>query len=210
MRIFTFLLLMGGLLSLQVQAQRCSPSRSSCNCNRANDLLYTELGGGANYWVARTDQAPEDFSQENLGGQLSGMVGLRVDRRDRRRANVLGVWGSIGLPSETGLNRQLSLLGLNESTTADPVENQFREIEGGFLLRERLRISAGKGQQFLTQVDGTETILDYYTGTAGLNLRLGRSLSWNSAATIALGGDYEAPIWRLSTGLAFWFNWFDV
>lgn len=202
MRFSTLILALLTLIPLGMSAQDCSPSRSRCS---RGGLVYGELGGSAQYWVARTDEAPSTFAQDQIGGQLNGMIGLRFDR-DRRRANVIGVWGTLGLPSAQSLERQLNILGRSDATTDDPVDNRYREVEAGILLRERLRLSAGRGEQYLTAADGTETLLNYYTGTAGLNLRLGRSLSWNSAATIALGGDYGDPVWRASTGLMYYFD----
>lgn len=202
MRLFTSFLLLMACLPFWGIGQDCSPSRSRCS---RGGPFYLELGGSGHYWVARTDAAPAAFDRDQIGGQLHGMVGIRVDR-DRRRANVLGLWGTMGLPNRNSLQRQLGLLGRNDLTTNDPLDNRYREFEVGLLLRERLRLSAGRGEQHLMSTDGTETILEYYTGTAGLNLRVGRSLTWNTAATVALGGNFDDPIWRLSTGLAYFFN----
>jgi len=207
MRTLTFLLLAIGLPAM-VAAQCCTPSRHRNNSDPAR--IHTEIGGSGQYVVARTTEAPQPFDADFLGGQIDGMIGLRFDARGRRRGNVLGVWGRYGLPSQEGLNRQLGLIGIDELAGEDPVENRFQEWEVGLMLRERIRFSAGRGEQFYMTEAGDAGSLNYYVGTVGLNLRLSPSISWNTTATLMTGGDYDVRTWRAATGLSLFFNWLEV
>ncbi|MCB0851433.1 MAG: hypothetical protein KDD63_04260 [Bacteroidetes bacterium] len=175
------------------------------------DRLTLQIGGGGNYaWGQISDQVPSEFNRDLLSGQAQGFFGIRFDVENRRRPNVVGVWGTYGFQTPQSVNSIFRSQELDFVLSENPTILEIREWEAGLLLRNWFRLSGGMGT--LNFVDSKEELqsLNYYTATAGLGIKLGKSLKWVTNGTVMLGRDFENFTFRPSTGLVLNFDFLRI
>lgn len=184
--------------------QAC-PDRGRSRQNK--ERFHVQIGAAAHYSQGLLSEAGSSaYAPSFTGWQGQGFVGLRLEAERRKRSNVLGVWGTLGFLPEGRLNSLLTLQGLPADVNPGSSGHEFREWEVGILFREWFRVSAGRGTQSYTDLNLDAREVDYYTATAGLSLKLTRSIKWNTTATVLFGDEFGQYTFRPATGLAFRFN----
>ena len=175
------------------------------------DRLTIQLGGGGNYaWGEVSDQVPQAYEKDLMSGQAQGFVGIRFDVENRKRPNVLGVWGTYGFQTPQSVNRIFQSQQLDYVLAEDPSTLEIRELEAGLLLRNWFRVSGGVGELSFTDLNNEIRTLQYYTATAGIGIKVGKSLKWVTNGTVMLGKDFENFTFRPSTGLVFNFDFLRI
>jgi hypothetical protein len=206
--LFTLLLISGLFGSLIAQRNSCRHGNPDCSPNRSRsaDRLHFQLGGAANYTYGALSENSQAFDQAYVNGQADAFLGIRLQPRQRRRSNVIGVWGTAGLHNAAAMDRLLAIQGINEALDPGTDLYEFREWEVGFLFKEWFRVSGGQGYQRLVNDSQQEIELEYYTASAGFSWNLSRSIKWNTTANLRFGQDFQQVAFRPSTGLSFRFN----
>lgn len=202
---------MGLFASLSAQDCRCSdrnctPSRS--NTSSSADRLHFQLGGAANYTYGELNEASQTVSEDFVNGQATAFLGIRLQPRQRRRSNVLGVWGTMGFNNSASVDRLMQVQGIAESVDPSTDLHELQEWEVGFLFKEWFRVSGGKGFQRFSNLSQETVQVDYYTASAGFSWNLSPSIKWNTTATMLFGEDFQEVAFRPSTGISFRFNFF--
>ncbi|MFK7926496.1 MAG: hypothetical protein AB8H47_31395 [Bacteroidia bacterium] len=184
--------------------------RQCDNDRRSNsyDRFSLQLGAAANYSQGLWGTPYEGYNEALQDWQLNGFLGYRYDAEGRKRGNLFGVWYAQGLHDNAAMN-QLLKNQLIPATASQNSVNEFREWEVGFILREWLRISGGKGYQAFQNSAGETVGLDYYTGTAGVALRLSKRIDITANGTVLLGEDFQNISFRPSAGVNFTFDFFN-
>lgn len=178
---------------------------------RVFNRLTIQAGGGLNYMFGQLYDAPYDFDAQLLNWQMQGFAGYRLDGRNGCRANVLGIWGTVGFQSESSVNALLKgqeLSTLPEAGTSEP--HLAQEWEVGIFFKEWFRLSGGVGQLIYEDVNDIERKLDYYTATAGFSVYMGQYVRWVTNGTFLFGQDFEEITFRPSTGIAIQFNFLKI
>jgi hypothetical protein len=136
----------------------------------------------------------------------SAFVGYRFDAKGNKRANVIGAWGTMGSHSATTLSRLFAKQERLSDFNGTQGNQFFTELEGGFLLKEMLRLSGGQGAQNFINLNGENVQLNYHVATAGLHIPLGKNISWNTAVSMLFGQDFSQYTLRPASGISFKFN----
>lgn len=210
----------------------CSSSKKSCSSssscssnksspkkryNKRTERLMFAVNGGATYMldpdpgqsgIPKGDETANvlDWNPELLQPIGSAFVGYRFDVQGNRRANVLGVWGTMGSHSATTLSRLFAKQDRLSDFNGTQGNQYFTEVEGGFLLKEILRLSGGKGAQNYINLSGENVQLNYNVATAGLNIPLGKNISWDTSVSMLFGQDFSQYTLRPTSGISFKFN----
>lgn len=184
------------------EAARREKERNSYN------RLTLHLGASANYAYGELGSAFTGYNPALTDWQGNGFIGYRFDvtgRRKRQKGNLVGVWASIGLHDQAALSSLFQSQGRFDVVSANSV-NEFREWEAGFMFKEWVRISAGRGYQNYTNAGGENITLNYYTTTAGLALHFTRALDLTLNGTVLYGQDFQQLSFRPSVGVNFTFD----
>ncbi|MEM6343014.1 MAG: hypothetical protein AAF927_04005 [Bacteroidota bacterium] len=176
--------------------------------NNSYDRFTLHLGAAANYSHGLWGTPYEGYNDALQDFQLNGFLGYRYDAAGRKRGNLFGVWYAQGLYDNPAMNQLLKNQLIPASAGANSV-NEFREWEVGFILREWLRISGGKGYTSFQNTAGETVGLDYYTGTAGVALRLSKRIDITANGTVLLGEDFQNISFRPSAGVNFTFDFLN-
>lgn len=195
--------------------------RSNANHHRnrrsvSKDRLMLMVGGGPSYTL---DPAPASsgipkgeettsglsWNPQMLSGFGNAFLGYRFDMKGNKKANVFGVWGTAGLLNSHALERVLYTQEVVQVPRSNS-QNSFTELEAGFLLKEWFRVSGGLGQQSFTNLGGERIDLRYNIATLGLNVPLGKTLVWQTSASMLFGKDFQKASFRPATGLALRFG----
>jgi hypothetical protein len=190
------------------------PQRSS---RQPQNRLMLAVGAGPNYTLDPDPNASSlpkgeegssafEWNRDLMRPQGNVFIGYRFDQRDHKRANVIGVWGNAGLHSDLTLGRimakQQQLDQLSQTSELQP----FTEWEAGLLLREWFRLSGGQGSQQVVNLNGEAQNIRYNIATLGFHIPLGRTLSWNTTASLLFGQDFHTFTFRPATGIGLRFN----
>lgn len=137
--------------------------------------------------------------------QLTGFLGYRFDHK-RRTANSLGVFATMGGIPQASINQMIIDNAFTPSFGYSNGKNtRSIEFEGGFIFGDWFRLSAGPGTLYIPQSNGSTLQLKYYSGTAGITIKLG-GLTLNSTASMQYGGDIKTPTYRVGVGAGFAFS----
>lgn len=170
------------------------------------DLLHLQLGGGVNHFNGTVGKIDRDFSRDLMSYQANGFIGIRMQPRKRKRANVVGVWGTGGMHSQPTVTNLFQIQGLDYVVDPATEFHDFREVEAGFLFNEWFRLSGGKGVQRYTNTQLELQEVNYFIATTGFSINILPSVKWNTTASFLFGEDFQEISFRPSTGLAFRFN----
>lgn len=193
------------------QAAREREREMDCERERRNnryDRFSLHLGGAGNYYQGLWGTPYEGYNDAMQNWQIGGFLGYRYDAAGRKRGNLFGVWYNQGVYNDGVMNRLLKDQLIPATTNAGSI-NQFREWEVGFILREWFRLSGGAGYQEFQNSRGENVGLDYYTGTAGVALRLGKRVDLTANGTVLFGQDFQNISFRPSAGINFRFNFLE-
>jgi hypothetical protein len=119
-------------------------------------LLSLKIGGGANLLFDDINTLNSSFSNQ-LSYQLNAMVGFNIGKS--KRNTTIGIFGNYGK-----YNKNNALLLSNNPFSS--IDN-FLEIEGGFIIKEFLRLSGGIGFKSSNSINLLSG--NYTTFTAGLS-----------------------------------------
>ncbi|MFK7926495.1 MAG: hypothetical protein AB8H47_31390 [Bacteroidia bacterium] len=138
--------------------------------------------------------------------QTDALIGIRYGiNGSHRRANVIGVFGDLGMAATPAIQRIFQEQNLSQEVQPN-TQADFRSLEAGFLFREWLRLSGGVGNQYFIDARGVQNQVNYYTATTGIYVPLGRRMTWTTTATAMFGQDFQNVTIRPATGLAFRLN----
>lgn len=197
----------------------CSSNRSSHkkHNHRRTERLMFALSGGATYMLDPNPAQSGDIKGDDVTNGLAwnpellqpianGFVGYRFDVKGNKRANVIGVWGTIGSHNVTTLSRLFAKQEQLGDFNGTQGNQFFTEVEGGFLLKEMLRLSGGQGAQNYINLSGENVQLNYNVATAGLHIPLGKNISWNTSVSMLFGQDFSQYTFRPTSGISFKFD----
>ncbi len=190
--------------------------KKKSNCRR-NERLMFALSGGATYMLdadpsqgnipkGEETSTSLQWNPEMLQPISSAFLGYRFDLKGSKRANVIGVWGTMGSHNAQTLLRLFARQERLNDFNGVQGNQFFTEVEGGFLLKEMFRLSGGQGAQNYFNLSGEQLQLKYNVATAGLHIPLGKNISWNSSVSMLFGQDFSQYTLRPSTGISFKFN----
>lgn len=187
---------------------------SSFSQDRPNKIVLN-FGAGvfSNYTYDWNDAAGDWDNPKFQRGNVtySGMLGYRSGLnsnhykfsstgRDKKRGNVFAIFyqaGSINPSGLSGLNKDEIKMFIQEVEGTDSDIVKFTELQVGYVWRELLRFSAGKGSVRL--IENLEDLnlenVDYTVVTTGLNLRFGSicpTFNW----TLMSGDNFETIMSR--------------
>lgn len=197
-------------------ANKNKSSHKSKSCKRTERLMFA-LSGGATYMmdpdpnhsnIPKGDESTNglQWNPELLQPVGSAFVGYRFDVKGNKRANVIGAWGTMGSHSVTTLSRLFAKQEHLSDFNGTQGNQFFTEVEGGFLLKEMLRLSGGQGAQNYINLNGENVQLNYHVATAGLHIPLGKNISWNTSVSMLFGQDFSQYTLRPMSGVSFTFN----
>lgn len=190
--------------ALEREAERARRERE----RNAYDRFSLHLGASANYTYGLLGEGFSGYDNSLTDWQVNGFLGYRFDvtgKRKRRKGNLIGVWGTIGMHDQTALNSLFT--SQNRVDLADPNQfHEFREMEVGILFKEWFRLSTGVGYQNFTNLGGENITLNYYSTTAGIAMRLTKAFDLTANGTVIYGKDFEQYAFRPSVGLNYTFD----
>jgi len=150
------------------------------------------IGGGVQYYVGRLAEITEDHAFSRLSWVVTAGVTYRFDLNKKNRGSAVGLFcrfGNHGMDCANILSNQQGLGQLSNY----PI-NLFTELEGGFLIKEWLRLSGGIGWQGLNSEFANfvnHRNFHYGVATLGFIARFGRyiELDFNIISEFAI--DYK-------------------
>ena len=185
---------------------------------RTRELLTLQLSVGPNYTggtlgpnanLPSKDDIVDGVNSSLVNWNGTAFLGLRLDQRGRRKANVLGVWGNMGFHTTDAVRRLVQTQGISTEVQAGG-SNTFTEWEAGILFREWFRVSGGIGNQNFVDGAGRSQELSYYTATTSAHIPMGRSIALTVGNSFLFGRDFQEFSVRPSLGLTFRFNFFQI
>ncbi|MCI4669957.1 MAG: hypothetical protein MRZ79_17605 [Bacteroidia bacterium] len=178
---------------------------------RRKDRLHLQVGVAGNYLYDTNNETGFNPVEERTNYNAEALLGIRFDQ-GRKRANVLGVWGTAGFSSPQTVGLLLSEQGLAQNFEVDlgNPSYRFQEVEAGFLFKEWFRLSGGLGNQEFTTTSGENVNIEYMKFTTGLSLKITKSIKWNTNATFLMVDGSDKFSFRPSTGLSFRFNFLRI
>jgi hypothetical protein len=189
-----------------------NPCKSSDKTKKhRKERLHLQIGGAGSYLYDSNNETGFNPVPERTNFMGEAMLGIRFDqKRNGRKANVLGAWGTAGYSSPQTVELMLREQGDARQVDLTASPGTFYEMEAGLLLKEWIRISGGVGNQQFVDLSGAEQSFDYYKVTTGISLRLSRSIKWNTNAAFIFTEGMSNYSFRPSTGLSFRFNFLKV
>ena len=137
----------------------------------------------------------------------TAFLGYRFDPK-KRTANYIGVFATMGGLPQPSLNQMKSDNAIALPLGYNGQKATALEFEGGFIFGDWFRISAGPGVINIPLSNGGQQQLRYYSGTAGLIVKMG-GFNVNTNAGMQFGGDFQKPTYRVSVGAGFSFSFFN-
>ncbi|WNJ20965.1 hypothetical protein [Pontibacter sp. G13] len=134
------------------------------------------------------------------GWNWNFFAGYRLNRRGRKRGNIVGLWYNRGGYGDNAVNRMVN---------PDPVINvisessSYREWQAGIMLREWLRLSMGTGFIEVESPYAFPGRIDYQVFTAGASFKISKRFKLNPSASFMFGSDISGYVFRPSIGLAY-------
>lgn len=162
---------------------------------KRHKLLSFKIGGSTNFLfddVKNLESLNSDYSNQ-LSYQLNSMIGLNLGKS--RKNTTIGLFGNYGKYN----SYNTTLLNNNFFNTNE----NFLEIEGGFLIKEILRLSGGLGYSSSNSIN--LSFNNYSTFSAGLSIGP-KWLKFDINNTIIIPQNNEAIFYRTSLGLSFVLN----
>lgn len=157
------------------------------------------LGGGAHYYLGPLNSMDVGQHGQYTGWVATAAINYRFDINSRDRGSTLGVFARLGGYQDGTFNRLADHQEWPAATGEAP--HLFTEVEGGFLIREWLRLSYGQGIQHRTETDipGSH---HYHVATIGSAARLFRPVELVFNATGRFGQAYRQLSLGAELGLA--------
>jgi hypothetical protein len=162
------------------------------------------LGGGAHYYLGPLNRLDREYRLENIGWTATAALNYRFDINGRNRGSALGVFARLGGYPREGFNRLAAHQGWLPAAAEGP--HLFTEVEGGFLIREWLRVSYGKGTQYRADTGENAALHHYHVATLGCTGRLARHIELAFNTTGRFGRDYDQLSLAAELGLIFRFG----
>lgn len=160
---------------------------------------------GANYAFQGGTNIENVLNPDFAHLQFTAFLGYRFDHKTRT-ANSIGVFATMGGIPQASITQMRNDNAFSQSFFYNNGEStRSLEFEGGFIFGDWFRLSAGPGTLFIPQSNGNTQQLKYYSGTAGITIKLG-SLTLNSTAGMQFGGDIKTPTYRVGVGAGFAFS----
>ena len=170
--------------------------------HKKRDRLLLQLGGGANYSWGRLNTVPSGLQSSLLNPQFQTFIGIKFDHH-KCKSNAVGLWGTFGLHSEDATRTILDAQELTYNVETGSENQGFNEWEVGFLMQEKLRISAGTGNFSFIDANGSEQNIEYYSATTGFMKEVGQNLRLTGTASVLFGKDFQNISLRPSLGLVY-------
>lgn len=171
------------------------------NGQRLNKYQFTQrvnlrIGGGFDFQNGSSYDQILESTKSGLYGE--GFIGYRFDENNKR-ANYFGLFGYVGAVNSGSLNTMNMEEVINIQSKYIGNKSYAYEIEGGFILNDWFRISAGKGLYTLTNNDLNKN-LNYYSATSSIIFGK-KVLNFSIKNSIQFGGDLQKLSYRLGAGL---------
>ncbi|MEL6676655.1 MAG: hypothetical protein AAFR61_30880 [Bacteroidota bacterium] len=174
--------------------------------HRKHDRLQLQLGGGVNYAYGLLNQRPDALSLSKASLQGQAFLGYRFDRNSCKGDNLVGLWGTLGNHSQDNLNSLLTSQELPFSSESGAGTNNWREVEIGLMLREKVRVSVGQGSVDFQDETGSDQQVRFQTATIGYYKKARGNWQWNINATTRFGKDFNRFSLQPSIGAAYYFD----
>jgi hypothetical protein len=162
---------------------------------------------GANYAFQGGTSIGNLFNPDFTFLQGTAFLGYRFDPK-KRTANYIGVFATMGGLPQPSLNQMKVDNAIALPVGYNGQKATALEFEGGFIFGDWFRISAGPGLLNIPLSNGSQKQLRYYSGTAGLIVKMG-GFNVNTSAGMQFGGDFLKPTYRVSVGAGFSFSFFN-
>ena len=163
--------------------------------NKRHKLLSFKIGSSANVLFDNVNNLNSSFSNQ-LSYQLNTMMGINIGKT--RKNTAIALFGNYGK-----YNPNNSTVMSNNLFSSN---NNFLEIEGGFLIKEFFRISGGVG--YTSSNSASLTSVSYNTISSGFSLGP-RLVKFDILNTIIIQKSNQPIIFRPSLGLSLVINFLN-
>jgi hypothetical protein len=184
----------------------CQLSYGQQNKNSFTKRANLRVGANYNFQNGKSLDSLFQFDKGALEGNI--FLGYRFDPNGSK-ANYFGVFGAMSSIQSKSLN----LMKADQAIVLPAGYNEGKasvlEIQGGLILGNWFRISAGPGVMSIPVIGGNSVKYKYFSGTSGLIINLG-TLKLNMNLSSQFGGDLKKNIWRAGIGLGFGFDFLNV
>ena len=184
---------------------------SQLSYGQENKYAFTKranlrVGANYNFQNGKTLDSLFQFNKGAIEGNI--FLGYRFDPNGSK-ANYFGIFGAMSSIQSKSLN----LMKADQAIVLPAGYNQGKasvlEIQGGLILGNWFRISAGPGVMSIPVIGGNSVKYKYFSGTSGLIMNLG-TLNLNMNLSSQFGGDLKKNIWRAGIGLGFGFDFLNT
>jgi hypothetical protein len=184
---------------------------SQLSYGQENKYAFTKranlrVGANYNFQNGKTLDSLFQFNKGAIEGNI--FLGYRFDPNGSK-ANYFGIFGAMSSIQSKSLN----LMKADQAIVLPAGYNQGKasvlEIQGGLILGNWFRISAGPGVMSIPVIGGNSVKYKYFSGTSGLIMNLG-TLKLNMNLSSQFGGDLKKNIWRAGIGLGFGFDFLNT
>ncbi len=164
--------------------------------------MVFKAGGGAHYYMAHWENYDSNFDPSLPAIKASAMIAYRYNvtgAGSQARGNALALFASAGRMNGTALKTMDEQLRGGGHGPAHG-RQYFTEMELGWMFRQWFRLSTGAGRQGGEFLNISDPVMDYYTTSTGLILRMGW-IELDITATAFWGKAYQEPALRYNTSL---------
>jgi hypothetical protein len=165
--------------------------------NRVNLRLF---GGFAAQNGANYDNL---FSDGKNGPFGSLFLGYKFDE-DNKSANYFGLFGNMAKINGTSILQLKTDDALTVPSTFTGAQSYVYEVEGGFILGEWFRISAGTGNMQIPITNAWQKS-NYFTGTSGFIFGR-KGFNVHTGTTVMFGGNMKRTAFRVNLGMGLSFK----
>ncbi|CAA6798386.1 MAG: Trypsin-like serine protease with C-terminal PDZ domain [uncultured Aureispira sp.] len=151
------------------------------------------IGGGAHYFAGTLSDLTKSYSLSRVSWVLTSGLTYRFDINNKDRGTSVGAFCRFGNYNATTVNTLALQQGL--SFVSNSPINLFTEVEGGFLIKEWLRLSGGLGWQRINRTIASNSIVGtdfmYGVATLGFIARFGKQVALDVNMISAFALEYQ-------------------
>ena len=174
--------------------------------------VTVSVGATLNYYYGPGDRNFSKFENDRVNWQINTVLGYTLAYSKSGKRTQVAAFGHFGFNNGKTIVNLLKDQGFTTTATSQSSANNFYQLEGGFIIGDLLRLSAGVGQQnFDTQTllstSGNKPntkLLKYNSATVGLQFNVA-TLQWVINCNFATGQDFDNTVITPSTGLLYRF-----
>jgi len=184
---------------------------SQLSYGQENKYAFTKranlrVGANYNFQNGKTLDSLFQFNKGAIEGNI--FLGYRFDPNGSK-ANYFGIFGAMSSIQSKSLNQMKADQAIVLPAGYNQGKASVLEIQGGLILGNWFRISAGPGVMSIPVIGGNSVKYKYFSGTSGLIMNLG-TLKLNMNLSSQFGGDLKKNIWRAGIGLGFGFDFLNT